>query len=185
MSTSSLARHRHTAERAATRIFGVDHGSYDDAVQEAVISIWKTEQKRGPVSEALAYTIAKGRLYNILKSPSGLTGHERTVVHASKVQVSSIDSVADGSWVEHSPRLADPVDHATRCEAAADVRSALCTLDPTVREYVHVRFWEDASEQRLSEVTGRAPVTSRKDWRTKYRPAVQRALENRGVTHAY
>lgn len=139
-----------------------------------MISLWKQAQKGEEITEELAYTIAKRRCLSLLET-GHTTGHERVVIDASRVVVQSLEAIVTGDTDRY--RLSEDHDPTPDLDLVADVRAAIKTLPPKVREYVFHRFYMEQDQRGLAEATGYTDSGNRKNWANKYKPQVGALLK--------
>lgn len=171
-----IAQYSKIARGAARQVLNGRHEYLlDDGEQEALISIWTELAKGEEISDSLAYTIARRRCLNLVKDAAGdnqFTGHERSVTFSSSARHVSLDALAaalgsDSQYLGTTDAV-DPLGVA--------VRQSLRAVPQETREYVFARFWEDADDARLSEVTGLTSSGNRRAWKTRHKAALTAAL---------
>lgn len=154
---------------------------YDDLVQEALIAIWRSLEKKGGKANVSATYLTQVARYRMQKVVTGkqMYGGDPKPGPRSRPQTYGVD------W-EEAEDAGDPI---TRLLEAADVLSAvewayhhgeiakaLGALPAAHQEYVVERFWRGKTDTEIAEERGVSNKLIGQWWRRSIRPRLRHEL---------
>lgn len=179
-------RYRKWCHTVAGALVNASDALYDDLVQEAMISIWRTAKDKGDVGAVYFTKAARYRMFSVLQGRPLIGGdstpgakYRPTTVGVDWHAVEN-DAEDDSTWalLLEAADLLDAVDWAYH---VGEITAVLNTLRPDHRRFVEAKYWHgmrDVEIAALMEVDRKLLNTW---WRRDIKPVLQRELAHLGA----
>lgn len=147
----------------------------DDAIQEALVTVWKVADTKPDATPSYLRGAARLRIkdYAVRDNPTGAPSRQ------GKHEVKPDESI-DGM---ESPAMllaaVDIIDTVVMAYHQGEIYAAIRALPPSHRAYVHMRFWEGMNHTEIA-ARWQVPVSRVEDlWRTA-KPKLKKSLAHLG-----
>jgi DNA-directed RNA polymerase specialized sigma24 family protein len=145
-------------------------GEVEDMTQEALYALWREGQRRGELSDARAFLVAKSRVLRVLEQrPLGSERPPGRPPGRNGVTPATEQLTPEGVFYDDQLVAPDP---AAEVALRVDVERALGTLTVPEQRTVRVLFWDQASWREARGLLGFIPQATWRSARDKLRIAL-------------
>lgn len=170
------------AHKVAGGIVPFDSLTYDDLVQEALIDVWKTAERK-PEGVPASY-LTKSMRFRMVSVVRGkpMTGGDSTPGPKSRPKETAVDwqdvTASDGEdyGLQHLLEATDVLSAVDWAYHHGEILQHLNALPPEDRAYVHQRFWEGKTDTEIAAERGVSNKYLHTRWNRTVKPKLAASL---------